>query len=169
MKLRQAKNLTQALALCESLLAQADRKSAQHLSMEENMAVIRNSDKNKVYIPTMTGSLAHADDSFVRLIMGPYGSGKSTWCVNEIVRRACSMPAWHNGQRRVRWAIVRNTSGELQSTTLQTWLQWFGDLGDVSKRQKPLLTYEHIFNDGKGTVILELLFIALDRPDDAEK
>lgn len=169
MRLRFAKNLTQALALSESLMAQAGRRSTQHLFMDENKMVIHARDKNKVYIPTPTGSIAHADDSFVRLIMGPYGSGKSTWCVNEIVKRTCAMPAWHNGQRRARWAIVRNTSGELQSTTLQTWLQWFGDLGDFSKRQKPLLTYEHTFNDGNGTIILELLFIALDRPDDVRK
>src|SRR6185503_20143949 len=97
--------------------------------------------------------LAHNDDSFVRLIMGPYGSGKSTWCINEIVRRSCNMPHWYKGHiRRSKWAIVRNTSGELYSTTLQTWLAWFGELGDVQKRQKPLLTYFHRFNDGKGVI-----------------
>jgi len=79
------------------------------------------------------------------------------------------MPYWSNGRRRSKWAIVRNTSGELYSTTLQTWLTWFGELGDVQKRQKPLLTYFHRFNDGKGVVELELIFIALDREEDLRK
>ena len=132
--------------------------------------IIINASAPKTYIPSPTGHIAHLDDSFIRVIMGAYGSGKTTWAVSEIVRRSCSMPRWADGKRRKsRWAIVRNTSGELQSTTLQTWLAWFGELGDINKRQKPILTYEHIFNDGLGLVELELLFIALDRPEDVRK
>lgn len=141
----------------------------QHININKGMSEIYAPDKNKIYIPTPTGQLAHDDDSFVRLIIGPYGSGKSTWCCNEIVRRACAMPIWYQGRRRSRWAIVRNTSGELQSTTLQTWLTWFDGLGDIRKRQKPLLTYEHMFNDGNGIVELELIFLALDREEDLRK
>ncbi len=126
--------------------------------------IIHAKDQDKHYIPTATGGIAHSDDNFVRVIMGPYGSGKSTWAITEIVRRACEVPRWHSGRRRSRWGIVRNTSGELSSTTLATWLSWFEELGDVRKRQKPIMTYEHTFNDGHGIVELELLFIALDRP-----
>jgi hypothetical protein len=79
------------------------------------------------------------------------------------------MPVWFNGRRRSKCLIIRNTSGELHSTTLQTWLTWFGDLGDIKKRQKPLLTYEHTFNDGNGIIELELVFIALDRDEDIRK
>ena len=148
------------------------KKSNQHISFQgkETILYATSSTQNRLYIPTSTGQLAHDDNSFVRLIMGPYGSGKSTWCCHEIVRRTCNMPYWDsNGRRRARWGIVRNTSGELQSTTLQTWLTWFCDLGDVRKRQKPILTYEHTFNDGNGIVVLELLFLALDREEDLRK
>lgn len=141
----------------------------QHISDNGKETIIYAAERDKIYIPTNTGKLFHEDDSFVRLIMGPYGSGKSTLCINEIVRRACAMPYWYNGRRRSKWAIVRNTSGELYSTTLQTWLTWFGDLGDIKKRQKPLLTYEHMFNDGHGVVELDLIFIALDREEDLRK
>lgn len=139
------------------------------ITINDQGMVIHAREADKIYIPTTTGSLAHLDDSFVRVIMGPYGSGKSTWAITEIVRRACNIPVWHSGRRRSRWGIVRNTSGELQSTTLATWLAWFGELGDINKRQKPILTYEHTFNDGHGIVELELLFIALDRPEDVRK
>jgi hypothetical protein len=140
-----------------------------HIKITNQETVLYATDKNRIYVPTATGQLAHDDDSFVRLIMGPYGSGKSTWCAHEIIRRTASMPYWFSGRRKARWAVVRNTSGELHSTTLQTWLAWFGDLGDIRKRQKPLLTYEHTFNDGNGVIELELIFIALDRPDDVRK
>ncbi len=147
-----------------------NRQAAHHITITEKESTIYAANgAGRIYIPSVTGQLAHNDDSFVRLIMGPYGSGKSTWCINEIVRRACAMPIWSSGRRRSRWAIVRNTSGELQSTTLQTWLAWFGDLGDIHRRQKPVLTYEHTFNDGHGVVELELIFIALDREEDLRK
>lgn len=139
------------------------------ITITDTRMVIHAREQDKLYVPTATGNIAHLDDSFVRVIMGPYGSGKSTWALTEIVQRACAVPVWYAGRRRSRWAIVRNTSGELSSTTLASWLSWFEDLGDVRKRQKPIMTYEHSFNDGHGIVELELLFIALDRPEDVRK
>ena len=146
-----------------------NKRTSKHITFEESRTIIHASDKDKIYIPSHTGQLFADSCAFVNLVMGPYCSGKSTICVQFIVRHACAMPRWHNGQRRARWAIVRNTSGELQSTTLKTWLQWFGDLGDIRRRQKPLLTYDYQFNDGEGLVNLELIFIALDRADDVRK
>lgn len=145
------------------------RGTQRQITIDNCNLTIHTKPQDKIYIPTPTGLIAHQDDSFVRVIMGPYGSGKSTWAATEIVKRACEVPAWHANRRRSRWAIVRNTSGELATTTLATWLSWFEDLGDIRKRQKPIMTYEHTFNDGFGIVELELLFIALDRPEDVRK
>jgi hypothetical protein len=145
------------------------RTSLQHLSIEGNELDIHFEPDNKVYIPTPTGERFHASNQFVRLVLGPYGSGKSTMCCMELVKRACEMPKWLNGVRRSKWAVVRNTTGELTSTTLQTWLSWFGELGDITKRQKPILNYTHTFNDGDGIVEIELIFLALDREDDLRK
>lgn len=162
-------NLSQMLKITKNWSDQLSKDQYQHLFYYPDRTEIKHYPKNNIYIPTHTGIKFHNDDSFIKLIIGPYGSGKSTMCCQEIVRRACSMPYWSNNRRKSRWAIVRNTSGELQSTTLQTWLTWFGDLGDISKRQKPIMTYEHSFNDGNGIVELELIFLALDRPDDVRK
>lgn len=148
---------------------QLNRQAVKHIEIRNKDAVIYTDGAERLYTPSPTGKLFHEDNSFVRLVIGPYGSGKSTMCIAEIVRRTCAMPAWSNGRRRARWAVVRNTSGELQSTTLQTWLAWFGDLGDIKKRQKPIMTYEHIFSDQFGIVELEIIFLALDRPDDVRK
>ena len=155
--------------LRQQLMDSHNKRTDRHITFESERTIIHAGDSDKVYIPTATGKLFHASNGFVDLVIGPYGSGKSTMCAQRIVESACRMPFWDNGQRRARWAVVRNTSGELNSTTLQTWLQWFGDLGCIKKRQKPLLMYEHEFNDGNGIVRLELIFIALDRPDDVRK
>ena len=153
----------------EALLKQYKQSHEHHISIYDDHSKLYTEDKPRIYIPSVTGNAFHHDDSFVRLVMGPYNSGKSTMCVHEIVKRTAQMPAWFNGRRKARWAIVRNTSGELHSTTLQTWLTWFSDLGHIEKRQKPLLTYHHTFNDGNGLIELELIFIALDRDDDIRK
>jgi len=143
--------LSAAKLRIEALEKQMRQQTITHINFKNSEeTIIYGSDQNKLYIPTFTGNDFHNGSDFVRLVMGPYGSGKSTLCINEIVRRACSMPNWSHGQRRSRWLVIRNTSGELYSTTLQTWLAWFGELGDIKKRQKPLLTYEHTFNDGEG-------------------
>lgn len=146
-----------------------DRQEHQHIVFGQDRVLIHSSDKQKIYIPSETGKKFEKSNAFVNLVIGPYGSGKTTMCLQRLVRAACNMPYWHNGRRRARALIIRNTSGELYSTTLQSWLSWFSELGDIYKRQKPILTYEHHFNDGKGIVELELLFLALDREDDIRK
>lgn len=124
---------------------------------------------DKLYIPSRMGKLLHQDNSLVRFIRGPYGSGKSTICCFEMVRLSCAMARCHDGVRRSRFCVVRNTSGQLETTTLKTWLDWFGELGDVTSHKKPVLEYKHRFNDGQGIVELELLFLALDREEDLRK
>ena len=65
------------------------------------------------------------DDHFVRLIMGPVGSGKSAGCFMELLRRAHLQQPDNQGVRRTRFAIIRNTLQQLRQTCLadiQLWL-----------------------------------------------
>jgi hypothetical protein len=65
------------------------------------------------------------DTSFVRLIMGPVGSGKSAGCFMELLRRAYLQEPDNQGIRRTRFAIIRNTLQQLRQTCLadiQLWL-----------------------------------------------
>jgi hypothetical protein len=128
-----------------------------------------NGEPTKRYIPSKTGIKFHQSNHFVRLIMGPFNSGKSTINAADIVMRACAMPACIDGVRRCKVVVIRNTSGELETSTLVTWEGWFGDLGSIRKRKKPVLTWEHTFNDGNGPIELTLVFLACDRPDDMKK
>lgn len=124
----------------------------------------------KTYEPSNTGRDFDNSDFNCGLVMGQYGSGKTTMCIHKLVRQAARMPPWFNGSiRKSKWAVIRNTAGELMTTTLQSWLMWFGELGMIDKRQKPVLTYEHAFYDDKGRIEIELIFLALDRDDDIRK
>lgn len=102
--------------------------------------------------------------AFVRGIMGPIGSGKSTACVMEILRRAQQQAPGPDGVRRSRWAIIRNSYPELRTTTIKTWLEWvppeFGRLTYDSPIRHHIVTAE---------MDMEVLFLALDRDEDARK
>lgn len=103
-------------------------------------------------------------DAFVRGIKGPIGSGKSTACVMEVLRRAQQQAAGPDGKKRSRWAVVRNTYPELKTTTIKTWHQWVPEsIGRWQSEGPPT----HTITD--GALHLEVLFIALDRPEDVRK
>jgi hypothetical protein len=103
-------------------------------------------------------------DAFFRGIMGPFGSGKSTVCVMEVLRRAKQQKIGVDGKRRSRWAVVRNTYPELRTTTIKTWHQWVPpSIGRWVDTGPPT---HHI---QEGDLDLEVIFVSLDRPQDVAK
>lgn len=123
----------------------------------------------RVYTAEPTAAAFHADDSFVRGIMGPIGSGKSVACVLEIISRAMRQAPDQSGSRRTRWAVIRNHYPELTSTTIKTWMDW------LPLPQCPIVYSSPIAGRFKaplpdGTRIdAEILFLALDLPKDVKK
>lgn len=104
------------------------------------------------------------DDSFFRGIMGPFGSGKSTVCVMELLRKAKEQQIGSDGKKRTRWAVVRNTYPELRTTTIKTWHQWVPpQIGRWVDTGPPM---HHI---QEGDLDIEVIFVSLDRPDDVAK
>lgn len=103
-------------------------------------------------------------DAFFRGIMGPFGSGKSTVCVMELLRKAKEQRIGIDGKRRSRWAVVRNTYPELKTTTIKTWHQWVPPtIGSWVNAGPPMHHIE------EGDIDLEVIFVSLDRPDDVAK
>lgn len=106
----------------------------------------------------------HESDAFFRGILGPIGSSKSSACCVEILRRASEQTPGPDGVRRARACIIRNTYGELKTTTLKTWHMWcppgFGKI-----------TMDAPFTHHVKTpdLDLEVIFLALDREDDVKK
>lgn len=106
--------------------------------------------------------------AFVRAVVGPVGSGKSSACCLEIIRRASEQAAGPDGVRRTRFAVIRNTYRELKDTTRKTFEQWVpAELGRWHEQdftftvQQPLADGTHIH--------CEVLFRALDRPEHVKK
>lgn len=105
------------------------------------------------------------DNTFFRGIRGPVGSGKSVSCCVEIFRRALEQRKAPDGKRKSRWAIIRNTNPQLKTTTIKTWLDWFPE--ETFGKFTWSVPYTH--NVKLGDVELEVIFLALDRPEDVKK
>lgn len=106
-------------------------------------------------------------DAFVRVIHGPVGSGKSSGCVVEILRRALEQKPNAKKIRSSRWVVVRNTYRELEDTTRKTFEQWLGPLGKWRERDFAF-EVDRPLEDGTR-LQAEVLFRALDRPEDVKK
>lgn len=98
--------------------------------------------------------------AFIRGLMGPFGSGKSSGCVIELVKWSKRQPLV-NGKRRARFACIRNAYGQLADTTIKTFLHWLPDrvFGTFNKG-------DHVYKlDQLDDLEVEILFRALDRPE----
>lgn len=127
----------------------------------------------KDYTPSPTCLEFMLDDSLCRSIIGPFGSGKSTACIMEIVRRAQQQLPDASGRRRTRWVVVRNTYQQLRDTSLKSWLDWFpaGEAGIWRAMDKTFkLRIKGAPHNGQPTVVeADVLFRPLDTPDDVRQ
>jgi hypothetical protein len=105
------------------------------------------------------------DRSFIRGLMGPFGSGKSSGCVIQMVKEAMEQAPGRDGIRRTRFAVIRNTYGQLRDTSLKTVMQWLPEhyFGKYTSQHH---TYRVT---GIPGIDMEIMFCALDRPDDVKK
>lgn len=103
--------------------------------------------------------------AFIRGLMGPFGSGKSSGCVVEIPQWSARQPAQADGIRRSRFAIVRNTYGQLSDTTIRTWLYWLPEpyFGTYHKSDHAYTLRMPL--EDSTRIESEILFRALDRPE----
>ena len=117
------------------------------------------------YSATDTACDFHNDNSFVRLLFGPVGCGKSVACCEEPLIRGIQQEPGNDGIRRTRGAVIRNTYPELKSTTIKTWLSWYPEekFGKI-KWDSPINQLIK-FND----VEIEVFFIPLDSEEDIKK
>jgi hypothetical protein len=97
--------------------------------------------------------------AFTRIIAGPVGSGKTTACIIELLRRACEQTPWTDGKRYTRMAVCRQTLRQLLDTVLQDCHLWLKTLGEWKEFKK---TYQIRFGD----VVSDWLFIPLEDQTD---
>jgi hypothetical protein len=116
--------------------------------------------------PTVADFLASC--AFCRLIVGPVGSGKSSGCNMEFLRRALEQAPGKDGIRRTRFVAIRNTYRELEDTTRKTFEQWVGnplERAGLGRWYEADFTFHIKFSD----VDCEILFRALDDAEDVKK
>jgi hypothetical protein len=101
-------------------------------------------------------------EAFFRLIAGPVGSGKTTACIFELLRRAMQQAPATDGLRHTRFAIVRQTLKQLKDTVLKDIEQWLKGL--VSYKVSDNTIYVS-FADVRS----EWLLIPLDDPEDQRR
>lgn len=107
------------------------------------------------------------DTSFVRLIMGPVGSGKSAGCFMELLRRAYLQEPDNQGVRRTRFAIVRNTLQQLRQTCLADIQLWLSSIAHFKVTDQ---TVQIRLNMKDGTKVeSDWMLIPLDTKQDQQR
>lgn len=125
--------------------------------------------KKLSYKASPTGARFHASDKVIRGFRGPVGSGKTVACIQEIHRLAKDQWPNNQGIRKTRWALIRNTSLELRTTTLNTFRQWIPE--EICQiTMSPMITGKLKYDLQDGTKVeAEFIFLALDQPKDTRK
>lgn len=102
----------------------------------------------------------------VTSIIGPLGSGKTVGSVQRILKQMAEQPPNAKGLRLSRWLAVRNTRGDVMSTTAKDFLAIFDGLGDMryGGDEPPVFFARFALDD--GTIVdSEMIFLGLDRDD----
>lgn len=108
------------------------------------------------------------DNTLIRMLKGPMGSGKSVGGgVIELVRRAMGQNPGPDGMRKTRFAVVRNTTPQLIDTTIKTFLEWLpnGVFGTYKENPRPQYILDKINAPDGSPVYCEVMFRALDKQD----
>ncbi len=98
-------------------------------------------------------------DAFTRILAGPIGSGKTTACIIELIRRAAEQQPWTDGKRYTRFAVTRQTLKQLMDTVLQDCHLWLKRIGEWKEFRK---VYQIRFGD----VHSDWVFIPLEDATD---
>jgi len=113
-----------------------------------------------------TVDLFHQSDAFIRGLLGPVGSAKTSACVTEIVSRAIEQEPFR-GVRKTRWVALRNTYAELKSTTIKSFCEWFPNA--KMRWDSPIVGRVNFYLPDKTKVECEVFFLAVERPEDVDK
>lgn len=118
----------------------------------------------KAYVPPPSLTPYLLGEKFVNLVCGPVGSTKTTASIIKIIYEAQKVAPCHDGIRRSRCAVVRNTRQMLEDAFLPDFFKWLppGQAGTwEASRMKFTLRF--------GDVECEVLFRGLDDAKDTRR
>lgn len=124
-------------------------------------------DGRKMYEPDGANLCAFIQDrAHVSGVRGPIGSGKTLAMFNKMWAISCEQrPSPADGLRKTRWGVIRNTFPDLEQTTVKDFLEWFPPHMYGEIRWTRPIEYQMAIGDVRA----EVIFIALDRPEDIRK
>jgi hypothetical protein len=115
------------------------------------------------YTPSKTVRDFMLSDHSFRALMGPYGSGKTSGAIMELLRQSIMMPRGADGLRQSRMLIVRSTKPQLKDNTLVSVLELLPE--SIYKWRESEWTMRFNFNDVRS----DWLFRSLDTPEDRQR
>lgn len=118
------------------------------------------------YTPPPTVAKFMDDDSLVRCLVGPLGSGKSMGCIMEIVRRSYQQTPYNN-VRYTRWALVRNTAQQLRLSVLADIQQYLGPITNFRVTDSIIQIRAGLPDD--TSIHADLIMIPLDTKEDVRR
>lgn len=119
------------------------------------------------YVAPPTVSRFMLDNHQVRLLLGPYGSGKTTGCIMELAKRMLEEHVDASGVRRTRFVIVRNTAQQLRQTILEDIRKWLQPVMQY-KVTDSTLVFDFV-HPTQGKIHSEWMLIPLDKPEDQQR
>lgn len=124
----------------------------------------------KKYVALPTLERFHNDrKSTLKYVEGPFGSGKTTGCIMELLMRSFRQQPDENNARRTRWVIIRNTYPELKTTTIKSYERWVpNEIAPVVYTTPINSKFRQRSPDG-SLIDAEFIFMALDTPEDVAK
>lgn len=118
------------------------------------------------YVAPPTISRFMASKAFVRLLLGPVGSGKTTGVIFEGLKRASQQAPDPDGIRRTRFVIVRQTLAQMKMTILLDIMNWFRPIAEYKVSDKLIIL------DARpkgGDFVSEWYMIPLEDPEDQKR
>lgn len=116
-------------------------------------------DLNYVAPPTMARFMK--SEAYGRIAAGPVGSGKTTTCLMELLRRAVVQRPASDGNSYTRFAVVRQTLKSLKDTVLKDCDTWLGSRGLATWKVSDSTLYVNFDN-----IRSEWIFLPLEDAED---
>lgn len=121
------------------------------------------------YKPSPTGLALHNSSKYLKMIVGPFGSGKSCACAIDVLINACAQAPAKDGIRYCRVGVIRSTYPELLATTRKSLLEVLpGECGTINGSGAPMRGLYNIPLQDGTRVLLELELRAVATEDDCE-
>ena len=117
------------------------------------------------YQPSPTLLRFHQDESKLRFVMGPVGSGKTSANCMEMWRRSLAQAPDRDKRRKTAWSVIRNTVTDLLRTTIPSFQKWIPPsickINYGSPVTGEISNFPHPSGDG-SVVDVRFFFIGMD-------